>query len=189
MTGNRKLRSTDAISDYTQNPDFECNQDVTTTTFLRHSQLARLSLICPFHRRILRQHRPNYPCTTASSRNLGGRGIGVVYKSQNGNLLSILRRAMVRFPRWCSATIGNVALAQCATIIICLPLVWIVANGMPQLMVDNKLKQSFSCHTKDLQEFGTTSCRWGKEATLHDRRALLEDGESRTVRRSTDGAY
>src|SRR6185312_14849209 len=54
---------------------------------------------------------------------------------------------------WYSATIRNPALAQFATIIVCLPLVMIVANAMPQLMVDSQLKQSFSCHTKDAQEF------------------------------------
>jgi hypothetical protein len=73
---------------------------------------------------------------------------------------------MGSFPLWCSATIRNLALAQFATIIVCLPLVWIVANAMPQLMVDSQLKQSFSCHTKDVQEFGTTGCSCGKEATL-----------------------
>ena len=94
---------------------------------------------------------------------------------------------MGSFPLWCSATIRSLALAQFATIIVCLPLVWIVANAMPQLVVDSQLKQSFSCHTKDVQEFGTTGCSCGKEATLHDRRTLLEDGESRTVGRSTEG--
>jgi len=60
---------------------------------------------------------------------------------------------------------------------------------MPQLMVDSQLKQCLSRYTKDLQEFGTTGCSCGKEATLHDRRTLLEDGESRTVGRSTEDAH
>jgi DNA-binding HxlR family transcriptional regulator len=67
--------------------------------------------------------------------------------------------------------------------------VLIVANAMPRLMVDSQLKQGFSCHTKDVQEFGTTGCSCGKEATVHNRRTLLEDGESRTAGRSTEGAY
>src|ERR1700758_5130992 len=96
---------------------------------------------------------------------------------------------MVSFPLWCAATIRNLARAQFATIIVCPPLVLIVANAMPQLMVDSQLKQSFSCHTKHVQEFGATGCSCGKEATLHDRRTLLKDAESRTVSRSTDGAY
>ncbi len=105
------------------------------------------------------------------------------------NLWSIVRRAMVSFPFGCSATIRNLALAQFATIIVCFPLVLIGANAMPQLMVDSQFKQSFSCYTKDVQEFGTTGCGCGKEATLHDRRTLLEDGESRTVAGSTEGVY
>ena len=96
---------------------------------------------------------------------------------------------MVSFPRWCSATIRHLAPVQLATIVVCLPLVLILAKAMPQLMVDSQLNQSFSCHTKNVQEFGTTGCSWGKETTLHDRRTLLEDGEGRTGARSTEGAY
>jgi len=53
---------------------------------------------------------------------------------------------------------------------------------MPQLMVYSQLKQSISGQTKEV-------CSWGKEATLHDRRTLVEDGESRTGGRSTEGVY
>lgn len=68
-----------------------------------------------------------------------GRMVGTRHRT---DLLSPLRRAMVSFPLWCSATIRNFALAQFSTIIICLPLVLIVANAMPQFMGYSQLKQS-----------------------------------------------
>lgn len=53
----------------------------------------------------------------------------VVYRDSD------LRICRSRIGRLKSATIRNLALAQFATIIVCLPLVMIVANAMPQLMV------------------------------------------------------